>query len=107
GLSEEKLLIEIDQPVPAAAVGRVLTIDHRNGSGSAWCIEAVEPAGDNTRLRLSRSPREGYGRLGKIEQAGRVFYANSGFPVVSPFDGFRDGMWISVKGERVLLETVQ
>lgn len=102
------LVAEVDLPLTEAALGRLMTIEHANRTGSAWVIEGVEPIGGGARLTLDRSAHEGLGRVGELSEDGLTLYANSGFHQFEEGLSARyyDGAWLRVGARAVRLRAL-
>ena len=99
GVCGGPLVIQVDREIPALLGVRVLTMEHANGTGSAWLVHGVDAADDGaSRLLLDRAGREGVGRVGKVSDDGLTVFTNSGFHRLDPGmnELFYGGCWVVV-----------
>ena len=109
GVSDARLVMDVDVELSGDDVGRLVTIAHANGTGSAYEVQGVEPlAGGGTRLTLDRSGLEGTGQVGRVSEDGLTVFANAGFRQMEPelSELFYDGAVLEVAGQRMAIRSV-
>jgi hypothetical protein len=109
GISDAPLVIDVDVELTGDDAGRLVTVAHANGTGSAYQVRRVEPLEDGgTRLILDRSGLEGTGQVGRVSEDGLTLFANAGFKRMEPglSELFYDGAMLEVGGQRVAIRSV-
>ncbi|MBT3376122.1 MAG: hypothetical protein HN742_07205 [Lentisphaerae bacterium] len=98
-LTEHNAVISVDMAVPQSAVGRMMRMQHRDGSRSTWTIEKVMPSDNgHCQITLDRPARLGIGRLGSVSDDGSVLTAVTGLEPRAQYSRTEDyaGLWLLI-----------